>query len=279
MGGDTERGAVVNDDLHDRLRVSAEEFEPDRDRMWSRVSDGMRESRVVRAEPARSGWRVPLLAMATGAAVVLFGAIVVLGQTIGLGPVIDPSPNPPAVDPATRAPGVTTPADEEPETSAESATSDDAPEGGEEPDETATTEGPDAETGAEAPGDVDWLAVQGSIDRGSNDYWTQSNLVLDNEVRLSEVTVELRVAIGDGVNDTGSYSTNNTRFTEAVVTEEGGFLVYRWTLNDGQTLPADRYEFASQFTHEASRSADADTYRITATNMDGEPTTITGHFR
>ncbi len=276
MGGDTERGAVVNDDLPDRLRVTAEEFEPDRDRMWSRVSDGMRETRAGRAEPVRSRLRVPLLAMATGAAVVLFGGIVLLGQTIGLGPVVDPTPEPPGVDPPTRTSGATTPDDEDPETSSsESATS-------------TPTDDAESETGEEtgsagtdAPGDpeADWLEIDASVDKGSNDYWTQSNLVLENEDQLTAVTVELKVAVGAGVVDTGSYSTNNSRFTEAAVSEEGGFLVYRWSLQDGAVLPPGEYQFASQFTHDSARNADGDSYTITATNASGEDAAYNGGFR
>ncbi|HEX2144514.1 MAG TPA: hypothetical protein VHG10_08400 [Glycomyces sp.] len=248
----------MNDELPDRLRVTAEEYEPDRDRIWSRVADGMREPRV-RAEPVRTGWRIPQLALATGAAVVLIGAVVFFGQAMGLGPVVGPTPEPPAAGPGTRT-------EEAPETtSADEATSGDDVEttGEEEPDGSS----PDSDS----QGAPDWLWTDGSVDPGSNDYWSQANLVLKNEEALVELTVELRVAEGDGLVSTGSWSTDSNRLGDAVVTQEDGYLVYRWTLKDGMALPAGEYTLAGQFNHEAgARSTADDAYSFEAESESGE---------
>ncbi len=265
MGGDTEGGAAVNDELPDRLRVTAEEYEPDRDRMWSRVSEGMREPRGVRAEPVRTGWRIPQLGLATGAAVVLIGAIVFFGQAMGLGPVTGPTREPPAAGPGTRSPEVTESASGDASSDAEETT------GGEE-----TTQGPSSPEVDEGP---DWLWTDGSIDPGGNDFWSQSNLTLKNEELLAELTVELRVAVGDGVVSTGSWNTANTYFTDAEVSEVDGFIVYRWTLREGQVLPVGEYMLAAQYNHEAGpRSADEDSYTFAAATSAGENGELAGDF-
>lgn len=260
----------MNDELPDRLRVTAEEYEPDRDRMWTRVSEGMRAPRT-RPEPVRTGWRVPQLALTTGAAVVLIGAIVFFGHAMGIGPVVGPTPEPPAAGPGTRTAEATDPIGS-----------------GEATSEAATSEDPDAEetTGAEETTDdasadegPDWLRTDGSIDPGSNDYWSQANLTLKNDEPLVELVVELRVAETESLVSTGSWSTDSNRFGDAVVTSEDGFLVYRWTLKDGVVLPAGEYTLAGQFGHEAgARSAADDDYRFEAATESGAEGRTEGDF-
>src|SRR5690606_28786042 len=87
VGLHTERGRAMSDELPERLRAAAEEFEPDGERMWDRVVSGMTEPSSVRAEPVRRRSRLPHLAVATAAVVVLIGAIVFAGYV--LGPVSD----------------------------------------------------------------------------------------------------------------------------------------------------------------------------------------------
>lgn len=274
MGVDTEGGAVVNDELPDRLRVTAEEYEPDRDRMWTRVSEGMRAPRT-RAEPVRTGWRVPQLALTTGTAVVLIGAIVFFGYAMGIGPVVGPTPEPPAAGPGTRTAEATDPVGSGEATS--EATSEDAEEttgadettGAEE-----TTEGSDPDGAA-----PEWLWTDGSVDPGSNDYWSQATLVLKNDEPLVDLVVELRVAEGEGVESAGAWTTDSERFGDAVVTSEDGFLVYRWTLKDGVLLPAGEYTLAGQFGHEAgARSADDDVYSFEAETEAGDQGRTEGDF-
>ncbi|SDD58696.1 hypothetical protein [Glycomyces harbinensis] len=256
----------MNDELPDRLRVSAEEYEPDRDRMWSRVAEGMREPRGVAAEPVRSGWRISHLALATGAAVVLIGGVVLFGQTLGLGPVVGPSPEPPAAGPASSAPETSEPATTGAETSTGEASDPDS-------DDVETTGDEGGET--EAPA---WLRTDGSVDQGSGEYWSQANLKLENDEPLAELDVELRVAIGEGLQSTGSWTTDS-RFTDAVVTEEDGFLVYRWSLREGQVLPAGEYTLAGQFNHgSGARSAEDDDFTFEAATESGEDGRTEGDF-
>lgn len=265
----------MNDELPDRLRVTAEEYEPDRDRMWSRVSDGMREPRV-RAEPVRTGWRIPQLGLATGAVLVLIGAIVFFGQAMGLGPRIGQTPEPPAAGPGTRSAEATDPATSgDAETDGEETSADD---GESEASEDETSEGestPDAETET----GPEWLWADGSIDPNSNDYWSESSLTVKNDEALAGLSVELRVAEGAGVEYTDAWTSGDSWFTEAVVTKEDGFLVYRWTLRDDVLLPAGEYRLAGQFNHGAgARSADDDSYTFEAETASGETGAVEGDF-
>lgn len=256
----------MNDELPDRLRATAEEYEPDRERMWSRVSEGMRGPRV-RTEPVRTAWRIPQLALATGMAVVLIGAIVFFGHAMGIAPVVGPTPEPPAAGPGTRTAEATDPASSEDAPS--ESTSEDAEE------TTGAVETPEGPVVVEDP---EWLWTDGSIDPNSNDYWSQANLTLKNEVPLVELLVELRVAEGDGLESTGAWTTDASRFGDAVVTREDGFLVYRWTLQDGVVLAPGEYVLAGQFGHESARSAYGDGYRFGAEAETGEQGRIDGDF-
>ncbi|MDA1362631.1 hypothetical protein O1R50_23620 [Glycomyces luteolus] len=266
----------MNDDINDRLRVTAEEYEPDRDRMWSRVSEGMREPRV-RAEPVRTGWRIPQLGLATGAALALIGAIVFFGQFLGFGPVIGPTPEPPAAGPGTRSAEATDPASsggDDATTGGEEETS--ADDGESEGSEEETTEGESSPEVIDAP---EWLWTDGSIDPNSNDYWTQSTLTLKNQEALTGLSVELRVAEGAGVEYTDAWTSGDSWFTEATVTKEDGFLVYRWTLQEGKVLPAGEYQLAGQYNHGAgARSADEDRYTFDAETESGGTGSVEGDF-
>lgn len=265
----------MNDDVNDRLRVTAEEYEPDRDRMWSRVSEGMREPRV-RAEPVRTGWRIPQLGLATGAAVVLVAAIVFFGQFLGFGPVTGPAPEPPAAGPGTRSAEATAP-----ESSGEASTSAEEEEtttgGGESEETDQQTSGAPSPEFTEGPS---WLFTDGAVNPNSDEFWAQADLTLRTEEALASLTVELRVAEGPGVDSTGAWTTGDTWFNAAAVTEEDGFLVYRWTLKEGQVLPAGEYTLAGQFNHSSAgpRDAGGDRYAFDAATEAGETGSVEGDF-
>ncbi|MEU6860340.1 hypothetical protein AB0B28_15900 [Glycomyces sp. NPDC046736] len=242
----------MNDELPERLRSAGDDFSPDRDRMWSRVSDGMREPR--QAAERRPQWRMPLAALAAGAAVVLIGGVVLLGQAIGLGPVISPSPEPPAAGPGTRS-----------AEASETATDPGSSEAGVPSSAEITESATGTETGEAPEQDPRWITVDSGIDSNSNAYWSQVNLVFANSEPLTRLDVELRVAIGDGINSLGTWNTDNNLFSEGTESEEDGFMVYRWTLKDGATLPPGSYTLAAQFSHDQGpRSADEDSYRFDA---------------
>jgi hypothetical protein len=120
------------------------------------------------------------------------------------------------------------------------------------------------------------VSSSGTVDPHSNPYWTESDVNLSNAQPLTSLTVELRIA------DNGQVS-NNSSFTSATgvsptVGVEGGYLVYRWTLDPGKTLAPGSYTFAGQFNHaENARDTSGDRYTVTASGTDG-PATEQGHF-
>lgn len=262
----------MNDDVNDRLRVTAEEYEPDRDRMWSRVSEGMREPHV-RAEPVRTGWRIPQLGLATGAALALIGVIVFFGQFLGIGPVVGPTSEPPAAGPGTRSAEATDPA-----TSGDASSDEEEATSDGESEATEPSEG-ESESTPELEGAPDWLWTDGSVNPNTQEFWSQSDLVLKNQEPLAELAIELRIAEGEGVESTGSWTTADSFFNVAEVTEEDGFLVYRWTLQEGKVLPAGEYTLAGQFNHNTgTRSADDDRYSFEAVTEGGESGAVEGDF-
>ncbi|MCH7229572.1 hypothetical protein L0U85_01650 [Glycomyces sp. L485] len=232
----------MNDDLPGRLRVTAEEFRPDSERMWERVASGMDRSGTVASEPARRGFRIPHLAIATGVAVVLIAAVVAVGYGPGL------------VRPTTPAPGST---------------------------------GSDSETGAPAVGhdrpeavdDLDFLSAGAAVnDDTDNAYWSQAELTLDTEEPLTELTVELYVVVGEDVETTGSWTTAEHYFGMPDVYEDDGYLVYRWTLREDETVEPGEYVLAGQHNHgDGARDTGGDYYVFEASADSGEGTVI-GHF-
>ncbi|SDL67002.1 hypothetical protein SAMN05216298_4725 [Glycomyces sambucus] len=261
----------MNDELPDRLRVTAEEFDPDADRMWSRVAEGMRAPRGA-AAPAERRRLVPHLALATGAALVLIGGVVLFGQGLGLGPSADPDPAPPAGGPGTQS---ESPSGTEEDTGGETTTSEGPSETGSSPDGQTSSE----ETGGE-PEAPDWLTAQGSIDANNTDYFSQSVVKFRSERALTGLTVELRVAEGGGLVVSDTWTTDDNLFQEAVVTSEDGYTVLRWTLKDGAVVPAgNEYTLAGQFDPNGGpRSGADDSFTVTATDEDGGTGTLEGGF-
>jgi serine/threonine protein kinase len=122
------------------------------------------------------------------------------------------------------------------------------------------------------------LWSDGSIDPGSNEYWAQSDITIRTTESLTSLTVELRVAQTGGVSSTGSWRTRPEEDFTLDVEETDDFLVYRWTLKDGRTVPAGEHMFAGQYNHETgNRDAGGDSYVATAT-ADGETYSLHGLF-
>ncbi|GAA1368562.1 hypothetical protein [Streptomyces beijiangensis] len=122
------------------------------------------------------------------------------------------------------------------------------------------------------------LWADGSIDAGSNAYWAQSDITFKNRAPLSALTVELRVAQTGGVNDTGNWRDLPSEDFTVSVREDGGCLVYRWTLKDGRTVPVGQHVFAGQYNHaEGGRDAKRDSYTVRGTTS-GKPSVVHGGF-
>ncbi|MBZ4017525.1 hypothetical protein [Streptomyces purpurogeneiscleroticus] len=132
------------------------------------------------------------------------------------------------------------------------------------PDERRTEDGP--------------LWSDGSVDPHSNDFWAQSNVTLKTAEPLTALTVELRIAHTGGVASTGAWRTlPEGDFTFRTDTGDG-FLVYRWRLRPGRTVPAGTHVFAGQYDHaRGGRDAGADSYSVTA-RSDDQQARIRGDF-
>jgi len=105
---------------------------------------------------------------------------------------------------------------------------------------------------------------------------TRSSIALTIGRPLTSLTVELRVVRTAKVAGTGSSSSDAAQ-TSVTMAEEGGFLVYRWTLDPGQTLRPGTYTFTGLFAHAAGRDTRSDAYTVMGSGAGG-PVGATGRF-
>ncbi|MGV9622228.1 hypothetical protein [Streptomyces tendae] len=123
------------------------------------------------------------------------------------------------------------------------------------------------ETGSRESGPV-WSS--GAVDPHSNEFWAQSNVTLGTSTPLTSLTVELRVAQTGSVTSTGAWRSLPEDDFAFTLDERDGFLVYRWTLKAGRTVPAGEWMFAGQYNHErGGRDAGGDRYSAAATAASG----------
>ncbi|HLU29458.1 MAG TPA: hypothetical protein VKZ65_13545 [Glycomyces sp.] len=234
----------MSNDLPERLRFSVEEFEPDTERMWSRVASGMAEPEAVAAEPVRRHSRLPHLALATCVVVALIGAIVFVGY--GMDPVRERLPSGPGSSPPSSAPAETTGA-------------------------VTPSAKPDPVD------EVDYLTAGARINGHVNDYWSQSEVTIRTDEPITELTAELHVVLGTDVEFTGSWTTADHYFHPAEVFEQDGYLVFRWTLRKGQTIEPGEYILSGQYNHgEGPREPDGDYFTVEAEAASGGSTVVGG---
>ncbi|MGW8061322.1 hypothetical protein ACVV2G_03340 [Streptomyces ziwulingensis] len=265
----------VDEELRARLHQAAGRHEPDREYILARVERGMagevRPGHHRATRPPLLGWARVAGATAAVAGVLAVGGYAVASavkddappqRSVATSPTPAPTPSPdgtasdaPAPPPAptpSRTPGSQTP---------------DAPASSPPPAATSTAPArPPASSVEDGP-----LWSDGSVDPHSNAFWAQSNVTLKTDVPLTALTVELRVAQTGGVASTGAWrSLPEDDFTFAV-DERDGFLVHRWTLKEGRTVPAGEWMFAGQYHHErGGRDASGDRYAAAATAGSGE---------
>ncbi|MGV4985232.1 hypothetical protein ACVB8X_21785 [Streptomyces sp. NRAIS4] len=267
----------VHDELRARLHEAAEAHEPDRARILARVERGMampsRPSGHRATRPPLLGWVRVAGATAAVAGVLAVGGYAVASavhgdqparQTVAVSPTPSSSPNGTARPPAHSADPVPGPSTPRPSRTP-SATPSRTP--------TASRRPPEAHGEQDGP-----LWSDGSVDPHSNDFWAQSDLTLKTSEQLTSLTVELKVAQTGGVASTGAWrSLPEDDFTQAVE-ERDGFVVYRWTLKEGRTVPAGQWVFAGQYDHaRGGRDAKGDSYTITGTAA-GHVHAVTGDF-
>ncbi|MGQ5597673.1 hypothetical protein ACUJ8N_29630 [Streptomyces sp. ESR1.13] len=114
------------------------------------------------------------------------------------------------------------------------------------------------------------LWTSGAVDPHSNEFWAQSNITLRTSAPLTALTVELRVARTGSVTSAGAWRSLPEGDFAFTAGERDGFLVYRWTLRRGRTVPPGEWIFAGQYHHErGGRDARDDRYSATATAASG----------
>ncbi|GAA3093314.1 hypothetical protein GCM10010449_16190 [Streptomyces rectiviolaceus] len=288
------------DDVRKKLRDAAAEHRPDRERMLARVERGMERDAVDpgassrgRLLPRPAPWLRIVGATAAVAGVFALGgyavASVVQGEepppsTVGTPPAPDSSsePSPSASAPDDENAGPSSPA-EPTHPSSDKATKGtpdrdkgqdvNRPPKKSDPPRSAQRVAPDAKSVEDG-----YLWSDGSIDPQSNDFWAQSTLTFKTGKPLTALTVELRVAQTGGVTDAGNWRSLPVDDFTVSVREQGGELVYRWTLKAGRTVPAGEHVFAGQYNHaEGGRDAGEDTYAAEAT-ASGQKAAVRGDF-
>lgn len=275
-------------ELPDRLRQAADAHHPDHDRMLARVERAMAAppGERVSGPSAPAPWmRVTAVAAAVAAAILLGGlavGAVTRGDTPGRSVVTSGStgaPQPPPAAGGTSGPGAahatTAPHDGKDRPghhlSGDPHTTDRAV-------PPATTTGPaDPPPGSggglvSPPSAPDGSVTSaGVIDPHSNPYWTEEDVRFSTSRPLTSLTVELRVARTGGVADNSSFT--SAPGTSTAISVEGDQLVYRWTLDAGQTLAPGSYTFAGQFDHdEGDRDTGGDGFTVAANGPGGAVT-------
>ncbi|MFD0056586.1 hypothetical protein ACFVHR_22935 [Streptomyces sp. NPDC127168] len=217
-------------ELRARLRRAAGAHEPDRARILARVERGMAAGDGTTGH-RRPSRALPGWARVAGATVAVAGVLVAGGSLAAS--TVDgdaPAPRSVAAPPGSREPGSRDP-------------------------------------GPRDPGPL-WSA--GAVDPHSNEFWAQSNITLRTSAPLTALTVELRVAQTGSVTSTGAWRSLPEADFTFTAGERDGFLVYRWTLEPGRTVPAGEWMFAGQYNHErGGRDARGDRYSATATAASG----------
>ncbi|MFK4542168.1 hypothetical protein RKD29_001764 [Streptomyces tendae] len=239
----------VDEELRARLRGAAGEHRPDRARILARVERGMAAGN---RGPARA--RLPGWVRVAGATAAVAGVLVAGGYTVASAVRDDaPARRPVAAPPGPRESG--------PRESG--------------PRESGSRESGSRESASRESGPV-WSS--GAVDPHSNEFWAQSNITLGTSTPLSALTVELRVAQTGSVTSTGAWRSLPEDDFAFTLDERDGFLVYRWTLKEGRTVPAGEWMFAGQYNHRrGGRDAGGDHYAAAATAASG-PLAVRGGF-
>ncbi|WNI25467.1 hypothetical protein [Streptomyces sp. ITFR-16] len=240
---------MKDEELARRLRDAAGAHRPDRERMLGRVGRGMAEgrpaARAVRPPRTAMPWLRVAGATAAVCGVLAAGAFAVASAGDG-----SPRGTRVAAPPHSPAP----------------------------PSSPAATVTPPPALGALRPEDGP-LWTDGAVDPHSNAYWAQSDVTLRTAAPLSSLTVELRIALTGGVNSTGSWRSLPEKDFTVSASEDGGYLVYRWSLRAGRTVPAGTHTFAGQYNHaEGARDAAGDYVTAHAVRVSGQRASVGDWF-
>jgi hypothetical protein len=219
-------------DARELLRAAAAAHQPDRERMLAHVERGTRGTR--RTRPAAGRWTVIGRAVGLPGWARVAGAAAALAVTLGAGAL--------AVSWVAGGP--------------------------QDPAEASPTGGQTGGGGGPVPADVHATA---EVDKGSNPYWSQSDVTVTTQAPLTSFTIELHIAKGEGVRPTGAWRTLPEDDFDLTMETRGEELVFRWELHEDTRIPAGEHVFAGQYDHDAGpRDAAADWYRVRGAGPGGE---------
>jgi aryl-phospho-beta-D-glucosidase BglC (GH1 family) len=146
---------------------------------------------------------------------------------------------------------------------------------------TAAGEGPrSAEVSARpaaAPGGN--VTVSGRVASGTNAWWGEVDVMLSNTAPLTALTIQITVQKTPGVTYSGQYNSYWGNMLSMGRTESSSAIVYTYTLNPGQTVPAGtNWLTGAQFGGNGTPHATSgDAYSVTATSG-GTTQTFPGRF-
>ncbi|MFD8703785.1 hypothetical protein ACFV1W_14370 [Kitasatospora sp. NPDC059648] len=285
----------MNEEVAGLLRDAAEQHQPDRTRIQARMERGMTPAATRHHGPrVRRSWpKAALVSVATAGIVAVSVAVAAVVRTSPPRPDIATAPTSTAtatVSPTPSVPPTGSPAPTVPT----GKPTPNVPTGGSAPNVPSGRPAPDVPTGSPASavptgnpsrspsGSTQArqgaLSSDGSVDPHSTIYWAQSNLTLKTTQPLATLTVELRIAQTGGVQSTGYWQTLPADWFTVTVQDQGGALIYRWTLKPGCTVPPGQHVFAAQYNHATGpRDPRDDTYRADASDSDGA-LAVEGHL-
>ncbi|MEV5493203.1 hypothetical protein AB0L47_35405 [Streptomyces bobili] len=272
----------VHGELRARLHGAAEAYEPNRERILARIERGMVEQERPgthrSTRPALWGWARIVSATAAVAGMLAVGGYAVASavkddppqQSVSVSPPPVESPDatsrPPASPKAT--PGSGGGGQKEAEPSSSPSKSAEA-----KPSASAPAPLPAVDDTEDGP-----LWSDGSVDPHSNDFWAQSNVTIKTSERLTELTVQLKVAQSGGVVSTGAWRALPEGDFTLTVEERDGFLLYTWVLEEGRTVPEGEWVFAGQYNHDrGGRDARDDSYVVVG-GAGGDKSSVGGDF-
>jgi hypothetical protein len=219
-----------------------------RNRAQGRASSHLRPRRLIRLTRIRLiGVPLGVLAVAATATVAVGVSLGITGRTTHL-----PSQAAPSSSPRSTSPGHQTIPQSSPS--------------GQRPAGSASAHTESSPTGPAVPAGP--LAVVGSVDPHSTQYWAQEDLTVTTARPIRALHVVVTVTGGNSVQSTGSWTT--ILAAEITTTEHrtASSLVYDITLNPGQSLQPGSYAFGLQFNRPAAgHDFTRDAYTVTAITL------------
>ncbi|HEV7962600.1 MAG TPA: hypothetical protein VGP57_08705 [Actinoplanes sp.] len=244
------RDDVTVEHIRSALHDAAQAYQPSRTAIVNRVASGRAATRSEAKRLTFFSIRPVGAALAVAVTLVLSVVAVRSMNTDG--------PNNAAVNPPAAAP-VAASASPAPATARPGATST------KQPRESATPPPASGQTSSSGqPAGSDFLVCDGAVDPHSVATWSQNNVTVTNTKAIDSLRITIKVALTAGTADAGRWTTVPNSDITITVTRQATALTYAYALKPGTTLAPGKYTFAAQFQHHSGRSADQDSYTVTA---------------